>query len=268
MPSRVLVSVMLVWCLYFGQTRADGLIFQVPADGTWARFDAKEDAEHKVNDGPSKKASVIGTMTVSSVGQLTRNKQPCRWIELKAESKTEGVNPKTVLKMLIPEEYLKRGHDPLSHSLLTFFNPKAGDAKKAPSVESHIDKGFNRIQYEIDRFRPRFPVPLDAAKSMKRETVETPAGRFEDCEVIAGSSKYDGPLLADGRGVFSGTYRIVLHPKAPFGVVSLQGALEGREFSARTEASMTIKSSLTLAAVGKDAVSALPDKPEVGSKKK
>src|SRR5207248_6467712 len=108
------------------------------------------------------------------------------------------------LKMLIPEEYLQRGKDPLSHAVLTFFNPMPVDEKK---VESFIDEGFNRIQYEIDRFRLPFPKPLDNPKSLKGETVETPAGKFEECEVVTGTSDYDGQLLGQGRSVVKASYR-------------------------------------------------------------
>jgi hypothetical protein len=187
-----------------------------------------------------------------------RNEQKCRWIELKTESKAGGVYPRLVLKMLIPEERLKRGEDPLAHAMQTFFNPKPVDQKKAPSVESFIDEGFNRIQYEIDRFRGVFPKPLDNPKSLNRETVITPAGKFEDCEVLTGTSNYDGPLLGHGRMVYKATYRIAIHPRAPFGVVSMQIDAECREISGSgAVCSIKAKKILALAETGKNAISDL-----------
>jgi hypothetical protein len=255
MRYRVFPLVAVAWGLIGGLAHADGLVFQLPPDGTWARYAVKTDQEFGYGDGPKQKVEITGTLTISSVGELTRHEQKCRWIELKAESKTKGVYPKLVLKMLIPEDRLQRGQDPLAHARLTFFSPKAVDKEK---VESFIDKGFNRIQYELDRFRDVFPKPLNNPKSLTRETVETQAGKFEDCEVLTGRSDYDGPVLGDGRSVFKASYRIVVHPQAPFGVVSMQIEIEGREISGEGAVSIKAKKTLTLVETGKNAVSDLP----------
>ena len=247
----------LLGILVYRPVCADGLIFQLPPDGYWARYDVVTEGEFGFGAMPKQKIKAAGTLTVESVGEVSRNAQKCRWIELKADSKTEGVYPKLVLKLLIPEDYLKRGEDPLSHSLITFFSPKPVDEKRSPLVESYIDEGFNRIQYEIDRFRDVFPKPLDSIKRLKRETVQTMAGSFERCEVISGTSRYDGPLLTAGRSVYKASYRIVLHPNAPFGVVALQIDLEGSEMAAEGVTTLKVTKTLILAAVGKDAVSDL-----------
>jgi hypothetical protein len=256
----------LVRCAYFivvfGSTslaRGDGLIFQLPSDGSWARFAVKTDGTQQI-EGLTHTIATTWTLTVSSVGRVTQNQQASRWIELKTDATGEGVYPKLVLKMLIPEKRLQRGHDPLAYSLKTFFDPKPMDEKKAPLVESFIDDGFNRIQYEIDRFRMDFPRPLYNSKTLEKETIETPAGRFEDCEVLTGTSSYDGPLVQDGRSVFRGNYRIVVHPKAPFGVVSMQVESEGREFGDDQVLRVKVKRTLLLNAVGENAVSALKAK--------
>ena len=254
MKNRVFPLVAVAWGIVASLTQADGLVFQLPPDGTWARYAVKTDGEFGLGDGPKQKLAITGTLVVSSVGEVTRTEQKCRWIELKWESKTNAVYPKLVLKMLIPEDRLQRGHDPLAHARLTFFNRKPVDKEK---VESFIDKGFNRIQYEIDRFRDVFPRPLDHPKSLTRETVETEADKFEDCEVLTGRSDYDGPLLGDGRSVFKATYRIVVHPKAPFGVVSMQIETEAREISGEGAVSIKAKKTLTLIETGKNAASDL-----------
>ena len=236
---------------------ADGLIFQLPPDGTWARYTMTTEAEFKLSKRRMQKITIVGTLTVSSVGEVRRNEQKCRWIEMKWESENRGVHRKLLLKLLIPEEYLRRGEDPLSHVVLTFFDPKAVDQKKAPSVESFIGEGFNRIQYEIDRFRDMFPKPLDNLKRLKPELINTRAGKFEDCEVVTGTSSYDGQLMNIGRSVYKGTYRMVLHPKAPFGVVAMYGEMEGHEISPRSHTSLKAKKTLILMEIGKNAVSEL-----------
>jgi hypothetical protein len=248
---------------------ADGLIFQLPPDGTWAtfagEFEAKFSAVGITPKGkvemPEQKVTIKGTLTVSSVGAVERNELNCRWIELKTESKIEGGQKTDVLKMLIPEEYLVRGQDPLAHSVLTFFSPKEAD--KAGLLD---EEGFNRIQYEIDRVRLSFPKPLENAKIVKGETVKTDAGVFENCEVITGTTSYDGPLAADGRMHLKGTYRIVVHPKAPFGVVALESQNEGRELSSTSIVSLAGTAKFKLTKTGKGAVSDLPDKGKAKAK--
>jgi hypothetical protein len=239
---------------------ADGLIFQLPADGVWARYAYEAEGAMTIGEF-TLPIAITGTSTISSVGKVKQNRETYRWIELKSESESEEVYPRLILKMRIPEKRLQRGQDPLAHSVQTFFDPKPMDEKKAPSFESFIDDGFNRIQYEIDRFRPDFPKPLNDVKTLNRETVETPAGRFEDCEVITGTSGYDGPLVLDGRSVYRGTYRITIHPRAPFGVVALSMESTGREIGDDQVAHVTFKKSLTLVATGVGAVSALPERP-------
>jgi hypothetical protein len=258
MQCRVFVVAVFLLFVKGNVVLADGLVFQLPPDGAWARYNVQTDGEFQLPEGPDQKLAIVGTLTISSVGELTRNEQKCRWIELKSESKAEGIYPKMVLKMLIPEDRLRRGEDPLAHAVQTFFNPKPIDKAKAPSVESFIDEGFNRVQYEIDRFRDVFPKPLDNPKNLQRETAESSAGKFEDCEVLTGTSDCDGPLLNHGRGVFKANYRLVLHPKAPFGVVSMQIESDGREFSSAGAVSVKLKRTLTLAETGKNATSDLP----------
>lgn len=256
----ILLMLAIASSAFGGFARADGLIFHLPADGAWARYAVKTEASQRI--GEFKQAiNTTGTLTISSVGKLMRHQQNYRWIELQSTSEGDGVYPKLVLKMLIPEKRLQRGQDPLAYSALTFFDPKPMDEKKSPLIESFIDEGFNRIQYEIDRFRVDFPKPLYNSKTLDRETLEIPAGRFENCEIITGTSGYDGPLVMNGRSVHKGTYRIAIHPKAPFGVVSMAIETTGREFSEEDEdiVHLTAKRTLTLAEMGEKAVSALPE---------
>jgi hypothetical protein len=239
---------------------ADGLVFQLPPDRTWARYAVKHDGEFGHGNEPKQKLTGDGAVTVSSVGQVTRNEQKCRWIEVKQESKAHvsgdgDVSNINVLKMLVPEDRLQRGQDPLSRAHLAYFNPKDGDKVGLP-----VDVGFNRIQYEIDRFRNVFPKPLDNSQSLARETVETLAGKFEDCKVLTGISDYDGPLINEGRMAYKTSYRILVHPKAPFGVVSMEIDSEGREFGRQGVVSVKFKAALKLMEIGKDAVSDLDKK--------
>lgn len=258
MSLRVVGIVVLAWLIPAGPTaRADGLIFQLPADGTWARYAVKSEADFGFKGTPPQHLGMVRTLTVSSVGEATRNDQSCRWIELELENKgkQEGAYSKLILKLLIPQEYLRRGEDPLAHPVLTFFDPKPAD-RRAPLVESYIDQGFNRIQYEIERFRNVFPKPLDNPTRLKAETIETPVGKFADCEVLAGTTGLDGQLVNNGRMTYKATYRLFLHPKAPFGLVAMHVELKGTEYG-RRPVSVSSKDTLVLSESGKNAVSHL-----------
>ena len=113
------------------------------------------------------------------------------------------------------------------------------------------------MQYEIDRIRPVFPKPLSNAKSDGRETLELHGRKWENCEILTGTSKYDGPLSADGRAVFEGTYRLSLHPDAPFGIVAMKISLDGLEYSKTVKASLRSIHEITLVETGQGAVSTL-----------
>lgn len=262
--TRNLVLVAIAWGAIIGSARGDGLIFQLPPDGTFCKYAVTMEGEggaegEKAKELPRFKMANEGTMTISSVGEVTRSQQKCRWIELKSDIPKGQGYKKLVLKMLIPEDQLTRGKDPLSHCVLTYFDPKPIDEKK---LESYIDEGFNRVQYEIDRFRVSFPQPLENSKSLLRETVETPAGKFEGCEVVTGTYDYDGPILGGARSTFKGTYRIIIHPDVPYGVVSMDVKVEGREIHGDFAGNFVFTQKMVLAEVGKNAVSALPEATE------
>lgn len=253
---RKLVILGAAWAVLAGSAFADGLIFQLPPDGTWAKYAVAAEGEGKAEGVPKMDLAMTGTLTISSVGEVTRNQQKCRWIELKFENPKSKGHKKLLLKMLIPVDRLKRGDDPLSHSILTYFSLKPIDENK---LKSFIEEGFNRVQYEIDRFRTDFPAPLENSKNLMRETAETPAGKFEDCEIVTGTYNYDGPLHGGGRSVFSGTYRITIHSKAPFGVVSMQVNADAREIHDDFVGSFSATKTLVLSETGKNAMSDLPD---------
>jgi|GEM_PF-3510146 len=248
---------------------ADGLVYRLPPDGAFAEFQGEVETElefppeverlltpearAKLGD---KKSKVRVTVAVSSVGRVRRAGQACRWIELKwtTEDVKSGVRNENVLKVLLPARYLRRGQDPLDHAALTFFNPKDVDRD-----DFEPEPGFNRIQYELDRFRPVFPEPLRKVATQPKRTVRSPAGTFKDCEVITGVTSYDGPLLEEGRMEFQSDWEIVLHEDAPFGVVEMRCRSAGAEIGSDDEPAVGYKTTgtVTLTKVGTGAVSSL-----------
>lgn len=255
---KTFTAVLLCCILVPLSAQADGMIYQLPGDGTWARYAGEIKGTAELAESRTQPLHVATTLKISSVGEVTRDQQKCRWIELKVEAslaKAEDDTPTNIhiLKLLVPEQYLKRGEDPLAHALVTHFNKKAADRANVPQ-----EKGFDRTQYEIDRFRPVFPPPLDGLTVLEPKSIDTEAGRFDRCEVLSGSSKYDGPLAGGGRSEFEADYRVFLHPDAPFGVVSMTCDFEGKEISG-SGSSVLLKftQKLVLEATGKNAVSEL-----------
>jgi hypothetical protein len=243
---------------------ADGLIWRLPPDGTSAEYQGechgefkevlpKELAdrlppEERENRQQRQTLNRRTTVTVSSVGQVTRAEQKCRWIEF-VWGFGDGEH---VLKILVPEKYLTRGHDPLDHTILALFNPKGRDRAQIPP-----EKGFDRIAYELDRFRPLSPAPLKELRQLPKATITTPVGTFADCEVVEGVTEFDRPLLAEGRDEMKGSWRIALHPDAPFGVVQLHCNSTGSEFGAHARCDISTTVTLTLSGKGNNAKSKL-----------
>jgi hypothetical protein len=257
---------------------ADGLIFSLPADGTWVEYSGTHDSNYKMDfppevlarmdaAGKAKMQSFLGpqkmreTLRVSSVGSEKYGDKPCRWIELRRsvksrapETKPEQSNPNLLLKLLIPEKELVRGNSPLDSSYLTFFNPKQVDVAHIPD-----DPGFDRIRYEVERFITCFPPPLKEEQRLATETIITPIGTFKDCDVIHGKAQFDRPLMSGGRWTQQATWTIALHPDAPFGVVRVKSEGTNEEIpSSGPVMRGTTNRELTISVKGENAVSELP----------
>lgn len=250
---------------------ADGCIFQLPTAGASATFKIESAGKVKVllPDGtepslpPEAKAQLeamsnirhTGSLRIASTGNEVRNGQPCRWLEMQWRTGATGAPPmENILKLLVLESQMARGRDPLDHPLLAVFN-----AKQADQAGSTTEQGFDRIQYEIDRFRPIFPPPLKNQRSTGRRTIHTAAGDFPDCEIIAGTTDWHWPLVA-GSWKSESTWEIALHPKAPFGVVVLKGESRTREFGRTAITETAIRTVLTLESTGTEAKGLSPAK--------
>jgi hypothetical protein len=233
---------------------ADGLIFQFPVDGTWVKYSGKLSVEIKPS-GAKEWVKTDGTaeIRVCSNGAVTRAERPCRWIEINMRTWQDGVkDPVGVndLRVLVPERYLTRGSDPLERPALTYWNLKDADR-----LGLKDEPGFDRFRYEIDRFLISFPPPLTDEQQLPPLDVETPAGTFKGCEVIAGTSHFDRPTKDEGRWEIRSRWKIALHDDAPFGVARID--LEESEGVEISQGGGRIKvrgaSSLKLSEVGTNA---------------
>jgi hypothetical protein len=265
--------------------RPAGLVYQLPPDGAWVRFDLRHRGTLKVEFPPDAKAPEAlknapplpyegsGSLTLSSVGRAEVNGETHRWLELKVDvevsgrlptpQKPEGADHKEqrhiVLKLLVPERRLAAGEDPLAHVRRLYFK----DGERQPELVED-DKAK---QYEIDRFRPLFPEPAAKAATSPGQVLSTrhkELGRLT-CDKLAFQSDYAGPLARGRRGwwSWSGEHEVWLSEKTPFGVAALKLTGASDEWSKAkgegVKATVVGTQCLVLSESGKGAVSALPD---------
>lgn len=257
---------------------ADGLIYSLPPDGSYATFKYEQNAtELKTLAGESlPDVKVSGTFTVRSVGKQETDKGPARWIELEARwvpDEQRPVGRVIVLRMLIPESSLTRDSDPLIAIREIDFLDKDWNFGHNPenSKSEHLTDSAS-VLYEIERLRQFFPFPpVDAQSSSKKETVtiKVPVGECKSTN-ISYPTKFEGKLTRGTLGTWNweGTYSLWLSDASPFGVVAVEtinnvkevyGAADGKPIGVK----MKCKSRLELTSVGVDAESALGPPPNI-----
>jgi len=194
---------------------ADGLLFQLPEDGTWARYDL----EATMTRGDETRTAE-GLIQMASVGRVTEGDQPCRWIEVRFEAKEnrggDGDQKSRVdvlvTKVLIPEKHLAKGEDPLKHAVRAWSKHQDRDQPKELKDPANFERG---------------PLPLVLAapskdqKELEAVVVPSKAGDLA-CKGMEGKVEFH----SDRVRTIKGTIETRLHPKAPFGTVSSHWALE------------------------------------------
>jgi hypothetical protein len=220
--------------------KADGLIHQLPKDGSWVRFDATGEG---LAPGGEVAVTLKGTVTVKSVGMEVVDGTLCRWIEIETEiegSRAGGPRGRQteVFKLLIPEKHLVPGQNPREHVLKAWkkdtkgndreLDLKGDDARAVASLDELLNGGL--------------------AKSEKRDGVEikVPGGTFRCTHLKGTESSKSGDLdLA---------IEAWLTDEVPFGVAAYRHSKtrkkEGQSLGGR---SMELK----FAASGADAKSAI-----------
>jgi len=66
---------------------ADGLLYQVPEDGAWVRFEAPYAFKGEGMEQPGRGK---GTMTMACVGTAVEGSEKCRWIEFNVHLQDSG----------------------------------------------------------------------------------------------------------------------------------------------------------------------------------
>jgi hypothetical protein len=150
---------------------ADGLIHELPMDGSWVRFDVTGEGRSPAGEVG---VSLKGTLTLRSVGRETAEGSECRWIEtettveFKRGDRNEEVTE--VLKMLIPEKFLAAGQNPRAHVLKAWNKDRRG-------VRELDLKGTDAR--EVERQDEVFHAPLPDAKKSEGVEFKAPGGTFQ-----------------------------------------------------------------------------------------
>ena len=224
-------------------SQAEGLLYQLPEDGTWVRFDLDE-----VQTSPEKpERRLSGLLFLRSVGRTFMEGEPCRWIEIECE-RVDGANQHhNVFKLLIPEKRLKAGESPLDHVVRGWYQ----QSQKARLLTFEITGPDSPHARLVHLARPYLQGPLQELKRLDEKIVDPKLGLLE-CEHVEGWIQHKHDIHQT-----EARYRLLLNEKAPFGVVSADidvTVQRNGQFWVAT------KCSLKLADFGENASSALPEK--------
>jgi hypothetical protein len=217
--------------------RADGLIYQLPANGASVRYDLETTGSFNGQERTFK-----GALTISSVGEATEGGEKCRWIEFRMMNKRDDQERVALAKCLIPEKHLGRGKSPGEHMIRGWF--KQGDGEPQAITDLKSAQGGGRLAGYLTG-------PPPNPGELEKIEIDTPLGKLA-CPAVTGERD-----IEQGNGTTTITFENRLHEKSPFGVVSAVSKFE-RKMNGQVTASGTTK--LTLADTGTTALSELPDK--------
>jgi hypothetical protein len=237
--ARYLVAFFLL-VLPAALAQADGLLCQLPKDGSWAAYDVDVNAK-----GPGgMNMNIKGTISLASVGQVTEGDQPCRWIEVQFKlTMTMGEHKdekSEVYKLLIPEKFLAKGESPLEHVLRAWMREGEHEPKKLDKPND-IETGPLPILVSA---------PWKDVKQLEKAEVECKLGKVA-CAGVQGTLEFK--MRQDK--VMKCKLENRLHADSPFGVATGHWVIELPEDAGGGSMEWNAK----LADFGKDAKSKMPD---------
>jgi hypothetical protein len=235
-----LISVVLA--LSTGSAWADGLLYQLPADGSWVLYDALVTMTRENDRGvETQNVKEESSLKMSSVGTSMEDGILCRWIEFNLTIKFDNTENVIVAKILIPESSLVAGKNPVENRIRGWIR----NGIKSEVVELTDDnlgpipvflanpltdvKALNEATIEIPGFLTRPPKKNDdkaddkteqkTDDNIKDETVNKTEGIIEEfievkCKGLSGQTEF-----YDGTATHKVSFITHLCDKVPFGVV-------------------------------------------------
>lgn len=196
----ICVAVGLFFVFGFAPTAgADGLIYQLPADGGQVRYDMAIALSASGND-----LTIKGSISLSSVGQVTENDEKCRWIELKLVTEENGQEKVVITKALIPEKHLGKGKSPADNLIRVWRKEGEGEPQEIKDFKSG----------ELMALRAFLAGDVKNPAELEKIEIDGKLGKLP----CAGTK---GDLDIDlGNNTLTMNYENRLHEKSPFGVVA------------------------------------------------
>jgi hypothetical protein len=230
-----ILSGLFVACILVQGAQADGLIYQLPKDGTSATFDMEVSGSRNGQQKIGK-----GSLVVSSVGEVTVDNEKCRWIEFKMALKLDDNSRVSIVKVLVPEKHLGKGK-------ASGENIVRGWAKGGEEAAVEIKSTLANEMGPIAAF---LSSPPKDPKVLEKTELDGKLGKLQ-CAGVSGETS-----LEQGGSTFVLKFESRLHENAPFGVVTSTWEF-ARKNNGQVGESGTFK--LTLTDVQTSAVSELPD---------
>ncbi len=215
---------------------AAGLLDKLPADGSKVVYDMTLSSKRG-----DREMKISGTLAVSSVGRSKVDDKNCRWIEIVMTMSFRGMERTTIAKILVPEDELGAGKNPIA-------NIKKGWLKRGDGEATAIKPDDKKSLGPLPVF---FPGPLSDVKKLGSAKIKTGLGTL-DCQGISGTRN-----IKQGTTELHVQYETRMTDKSPYGIAS--GNFKVKETRNGMERPSTTME-FTLKEIGKNAKSTLPDK--------
>ena len=225
MSRRCSVMVLVFLAAHVGLAPAGGLIFRLPEDGSWATYEGV--LSRRADAGglaPKVDSTLKTTVYIASVGEVTIDKQRCRWLEIRfdlsvpvgdptlKEKPTYRLLQRQTFKILIPEQYLVPDESPLDHFVRAWVR---FDDSEAWVVTRRKELDETALAALLDeRWRET------DFKHIEKTDVESKLGKVA-CEGL------EATAVAPDDPSKKGRVRVRVHPRSPFGVVTADWAFDG-----------------------------------------
>ncbi len=235
MRSLVLAGLFIAAAI--GRTaQADGLIYQLPADGAQVRYDMEIDLTPGGQD-----VKVKGSVTISSVGQTTENGETCRWIEFKMINPEEGQDRIAIYKVLIPEKHLGKGQSAAENVIRAWIKEGDGEPQEHKDLKAP----------QAIAVRAFLAGPGKNPGELEKKEIDGKLGKL-DCAGVTGEQEFDVDF-----GMLTINVVNRLHEKAPFGLVNAAWKFELKNMG---QVVLGGKYTLTLTDTNTTALTELPDR--------
>ena len=212
---------------------ADGLLYQLPEDGTWVQFASKV----TIIRGDQMRNGT-GTLRMSSVGTATEGGENCRWIEFNLTMKIDDNERTIVAKLLVPEAHLEEGQKPIE-------NLERG------WIRMRSDGTVRELTAQNLGPLPAFLAnPLTDVKALPSEVVSSKLGDLS-CAGLTGITEF-----VERNASNKVDFETRRHEKAPFGVVKSRMKVTVTRDGGMSE---TLDMDMTVSEFGKSAKSELPN---------